>query len=309
MHPSAVIADLRVADIDRARWFFQDFLGLNVESMNLGWVARYQSADGRAVVQLVTRDASAPIDADLSVPVGDQIHQLWAMAQRYGLDIVHPLTTEPWGVTRFFVRTPDGIVVNLVSHSDQTAPEYPAAPTPARPPAGEVWHFSQDPTITEFAPHVARTARQDDPYVWAVAADRAPDYWFPRQMPRAVAWRTPDCDQQMADRLLGVGVDRVHVIEYPSLNELANTNLYAYRFDAAQFVPFGDPPHAVVADHPVTALGPPLVIEDLLAQHAAAGIELRITDNLFAWWNQVIQTDLGWSGIRLKNSPHYRELA
>ncbi len=32
---------------------------------------------------------------------------------------VHPLTTEPWGVRRFFVRAPDGTVVNVVSHRDE----------------------------------------------------------------------------------------------------------------------------------------------------------------------------------------------
>ena len=36
-----------------------------------------------------------------------------------GHEIVHPLTDEPWGVRRFFVRDPDGNVVNIVSHSDE----------------------------------------------------------------------------------------------------------------------------------------------------------------------------------------------
>ena len=40
--------------------FYREYLGLSVEAMNLGWVARYASADGRASVQLVTGDASAP---------------------------------------------------------------------------------------------------------------------------------------------------------------------------------------------------------------------------------------------------------
>ena len=33
-------------------------------------------------------------------------------------EIVHPLTTEPWGVRRFHVRAPDGNVVNIVAHRD-----------------------------------------------------------------------------------------------------------------------------------------------------------------------------------------------
>ncbi|HEX4703376.1 MAG TPA: hypothetical protein VH352_14715, partial [Pseudonocardiaceae bacterium] len=41
-----------------------------------------------------------------------------------------------------------------------------------RPAPGEVLHFSQDPTITRFLPHVAATAQQPAAYVWAVDATR-----------------------------------------------------------------------------------------------------------------------------------------
>jgi hypothetical protein len=33
-----------------------------------------------------------------------------------GEDIVCPLTDEPWGVRRFFVRDPAGVVVNVLGH-------------------------------------------------------------------------------------------------------------------------------------------------------------------------------------------------
>jgi predicted enzyme related to lactoylglutathione lyase len=118
MRPTRVIANLSVPDIGAAREFYQDFLGLEVESMDLGWVARYESADGRAAVQLVTQDATAPQDSVISVAVGDGIDEAYADACRRGLDIVHPLTTEPWGLRRFLVRSPDGNVVNITSHRD-----------------------------------------------------------------------------------------------------------------------------------------------------------------------------------------------
>lgn len=34
-----------------------------------------------------------------------------------GVEIVHPLTAEEWGVTRFFYRDSSGRVVNVGSHS------------------------------------------------------------------------------------------------------------------------------------------------------------------------------------------------
>ena len=53
--PTEIIANLRVADIDEARSFSTDFLGLDEESFNLGWVAHFRTSDGRAAVPLVTK--------------------------------------------------------------------------------------------------------------------------------------------------------------------------------------------------------------------------------------------------------------
>jgi len=53
----------------------------------------------------------------LSVHVGDGVEDAYE-DQRRAYEIVHPLTQEPWGVRRFFVRDPDGNVINVVSHSD-----------------------------------------------------------------------------------------------------------------------------------------------------------------------------------------------
>jgi predicted enzyme related to lactoylglutathione lyase len=118
MHPTGITANLPVADMDQAREFYMDYLGLSVEEMNLGWVARVRTPDGRAVLQLVTRDESAQVDSQLSVHVGDDVEAAYEEAQRRGYEIVHPLTTEPWGVRRFFVRAPNGTVINVVSHRD-----------------------------------------------------------------------------------------------------------------------------------------------------------------------------------------------
>lgn len=118
MRVTGITANLPVPDIEQARDFYVDYLGLDVEEMNLGWVARFQSRDGRAVIQLVTRDATAPHDSVISVHVGDQVDAAYEEAQRRGFEIVHPLTTEPWGIRRFFVRAPDGNVINIASHSD-----------------------------------------------------------------------------------------------------------------------------------------------------------------------------------------------
>jgi predicted enzyme related to lactoylglutathione lyase len=118
MRVTGITANLAVGDIGSAQAFYRDYLGLGVEGFNLGWVARYQSPDGRAHIQLVTRDATAPHDAVISVHVGTDVDEAYAEAQRRGYEIVYPLTDEPWGVRRFFVRAPDGNVINVVNHRD-----------------------------------------------------------------------------------------------------------------------------------------------------------------------------------------------
>ncbi len=74
---------------------------------------------GEASVQLVTRDATSPEDAVISVHVGAGIDEAYEDAKRRGYEIVHPLTEEAWGLRRFHVRAPDGNVINMVSHSDE----------------------------------------------------------------------------------------------------------------------------------------------------------------------------------------------
>jgi catechol 2,3-dioxygenase-like lactoylglutathione lyase family enzyme len=111
-----VIVDIQVSDLDAARVFYTEFLGLSREEFNLGWVARYTSPETGANVQLLTADATAPENPAISVHV-DDVEEAYRLAQERGYEIVHPLTVEQWGVHRFFVRAPDGTLVNMVAHA------------------------------------------------------------------------------------------------------------------------------------------------------------------------------------------------
>ncbi|HLT62367.1 MAG TPA: hypothetical protein VK020_14305 [Microlunatus sp.] len=168
-----------------------------------------------------------------------------------------------------------------------------------------VYHFSEDPTITRFVPHVARTAQVGEAYVWAVTAERANNYWFPRQCPRAMAWVRPDSDPDDVARIIGPGGGtRVHAVEYAWLERLRTVELYVYRFDPAGFRPIddSDEPPAVVTESEVAPLGPAEPVGDLLALHERAGIQLRLLARLHDFWSVVITSTLGFSGIRLRNA-------
>lgn len=160
------------------------------------------------------------------------------------------------------------------------------------PSPGEVLHFSEDPSIERFVPHVAATARQPEAYVWAVDALNSPCYWFPRQCPRACSWVQVD----------GRADDRVHAIEEAWLGAVGTTRLHAYRFDAGPFRPFGDRPHAWVATVPVEPLGPPVEVGDLVGLHARHGIELRVLPDLEEHFAEVRAAGREFSGIRMGNA-------
>lgn len=124
-----------------------------------------------------------------------------------------------------------------------------------------------------------------------------------------MAWVEPDTTDADRDRFLGPGGgQRVHAVEYGWLEAMRTVELYAYRLPADGFGPLPDADSAVngspalVASEAVTPLGPPERVGDLFALHAEAGIQLRVLDNLRGFWDAVIDSSLGFSGIRLRNA-------
>lgn len=119
MGVTRIVPNLPVTDVARANELYAQIFELGV-GMDLGWVGNLGSADAPAVqLQVITSDASAPCNPTVSVGVAapvevDAVHERVVAA---GLEIVHPLTDEDWGVRRFFFRDHDGNVINVVANS------------------------------------------------------------------------------------------------------------------------------------------------------------------------------------------------
>ncbi len=159
-----------------------------------------------------------------------------------------------------------------------------------------LFHFSEDPTITRFAPHVAASAQQPEPYVWAIAESHAPGFWFPRDCPRACCWLR---EGQTEAPLLGAAA-RLHAIQSDWLARMQACALYAYEFDPAPFRLFNEEAGHWVAEEEVHAqsVAP---IGDLLAKHAEAGVELRIVPDLRPLIAAIIASGLNFSIYRQRN--------
>jgi catechol 2,3-dioxygenase-like lactoylglutathione lyase family enzyme len=106
---------LTVPDVDAAVKEYVELLGLEV-LMDLGWVATLGTSGG-AQFSVMSTDQSAPCNPQMSVEVPD-VDVAHQRALDSGVEIVHPLQDEDWGVRRFFVRTDAGNVVNVLSHRD-----------------------------------------------------------------------------------------------------------------------------------------------------------------------------------------------
>ncbi|MBA0053540.1 glyoxalase [Streptomyces sp. AJS327] len=100
--------------VEESRAFY-GLLGFE-EVMNLGWIATFASpSQPAAQISVLTHDETAPVVPDVSVEV-DDVDAVHAAVRESGAEIVHPLRDEEWGVRRFFVRDPNGRVINVLSH-------------------------------------------------------------------------------------------------------------------------------------------------------------------------------------------------
>ena len=175
---------------------------------------------------------------------------------------------------------------------------------PAPPYANEgphaLWHVSEDPALELFEPHLAATAAEAEPLVWAVDTRHLPFYWFPRDCPRGTFWAHRDSDPDDIRRLLR-GSSRVHVVEEGRLQQMHAVRLFAYRLPEGPFEPHPEVGGYWVAREPVRA-EEIVELTDPIELHAAAAIELRAVPNLWPVWNDVAASTLEYSGIRLRNA-------
>jgi uncharacterized glyoxalase superfamily protein PhnB len=110
-----IVANLQADDPEAGRPFYGSLLGLDVV-MDHGWILTF-GAQGSMKPQLsiASEGGTGTRVPDLSIEV-DNVDEVYAKTNAAGFDILYPLTNEPWGVRRFYVRDPFGKVVNVLGH-------------------------------------------------------------------------------------------------------------------------------------------------------------------------------------------------
>lgn len=114
MSVKRIVPDIKSKDLDASRQFYVDVLGLEV-AMDMGFIVTLVSPTNPTAQVSLIRDDSLAILPQMSVEVADvdDVHSR-AVARR--LNVVYPLTNEPWGVRRFFVIDPNGTIINVMCH-------------------------------------------------------------------------------------------------------------------------------------------------------------------------------------------------
>ena len=113
------VPNLVVEDAEAAKAFFVGFLGFEPAMDEPGFKMFRSPSNPTAQVTIADLKVEGQDrgikDASVSVEVEDAT-ALHDAATAQGLEIVYPLTDEPWGIRRFFVRAPGGHVINVAQH-------------------------------------------------------------------------------------------------------------------------------------------------------------------------------------------------
>lgn len=176
--------------------------------------------------------------------------------------------------------------------------------------AGELYHFSEEPTIGLFDPRAVTKASArppgrewlNGPLVWAIDDWHAPMYLFPRDCPRILIWPLPETTEE--DRTTwwsGArdGTRMLAYIEHAWLARIGKTTIYRYQLPAETFACLED-----AGMHLGKSAVTPLridAISDLPAALRLADVELRPVDSLTPF-RGVWDSTLHASGIRLRNA-------
>ena len=164
-----------------------------------------------------------------------------------------------------------------------------------------VYHFSEDPGIRRFEPHVPVTNPDHPPGVWAIDEWHAPLYWFPRACPRVTAWPRTDHEADAFRDAFLTDAWRVHAIELGWLARLRTTRLFRYVFDADDFEPWADASGQWISARTVEPIDV-APVGDLLDAHAAAGVELRLCRSLWPLHDLAMLGPWDFSIVRMHNA-------
>lgn len=183
-----------------------------------------------------------------------------------------------------------------------TDDQYPPPRTPRVSSVPDtVFHFSPDGGITRFSPQIPESNPSHPAAVWAMDGDHAPLSWFPRDCPRISVWADDEAQQIRLTELFGTDASRICAAESRWLDSVRRAHVYRYALNGAQFEPWSEADGQYISDeivHPRTVE----LLDDLLALHAEAEVELRFTPMLGTLMDRMLASGLPFSFVRIRDA-------
>ena len=162
-----------------------------------------------------------------------------------------------------------------------------------------LFHYSEDPSLACFEPHVPRTNPEVGPAVWGIDEAHAPLYWFPRDCPRVAVWAHDAHQRRRLHQLFGGKGSRMQAAPDSWSDEISSCRLYEYRFDASDFDPWPEAEGQWISRRTVTACSV-VPVGDLLLRQREAGIDVRLVPDLRALRDLALDSGLPFSIVRYR---------
>lgn len=113
-----IVSNIYSDDIEKSKKFYIEFLGMEL-AMDMDWILTFASKENKtAQISVFRNEENKPLNNSaifLSIEVTD-IDNWYERAKKQKIEIVYPMTNENWGVRRFFIKDPNGVTINLLSH-------------------------------------------------------------------------------------------------------------------------------------------------------------------------------------------------
>ena len=111
-----IVPNIEAGAVSESRAFFGEFLGLDL-AMDMNWIATFKSASNPLAQVSIIENSEDTNSTSVSLTVEvDDVDEARKIAQEMGIEIVYPITVEPWGVRRFHVKDPNGLVIKILRH-------------------------------------------------------------------------------------------------------------------------------------------------------------------------------------------------
>ena len=167
-----------------------------------------------------------------------------------------------------------------------------------------LYHISDKPGIKLFDPRPAPhpSAKQNGLMVWAIDFEHLHNYLLPRDCPRVTFFAGLDSDAEDLKRLMGgTSAKSVVAIETTWLVEVQKQCLYRYEFNPKTFTLVDEVAGYWISREPVTPVAE-TKIDDILAALLEHDIELRIMPSLWKLREEIINSTLEYSIIRMNKA-------